>query len=516
MEVCSTAASALTYELELLEDEQENLSPRVASFVVAPGRCTRHEDAVASAFGLDEGSGTIRLTAPSPSLLVVGRTYNDTPDGTYGTSLGASSAAEAAVHGEHAVLVHLAQSASDADGYRTNLELLNVTDLQLAVEIALYSAAGGQLGTLSLALGPFEYSQETKIFRRVTRDEVADGYAVIRTTTAGGALLAAASLTDNRTGDTTTIGPSKAPTSSEGDDWYPVLARDGSFMIFVSFGHGGYGSGDLYITRFADGEWQPPQNMGPNVNSNGFESAPYLSPDDRTLYFTTNGSQDSFSFDLYSCPLDDGVAGPRVRLPSSINAGATTCCPVISPDGNTLYMCSDRDGGFGYLNVWMSRRVGGIWQPAVNLGAAVNTQYNDSPRWLSDDGATLIIDSNRRDGIGGFDLWSTTKSGGNWLAPVNLVPPINSSGHEQGPGFLGNDGAIGGRIYFGSSRAGGYGGLDIWYSDFGVPLATGVAAASGAGAVPPPAVASIARGAQTGAADQPGSTCRSRCCGSES
>ena len=72
--------------------------------------------------------------------------------------------------------------------------------------------------------------------------------------------------------------------NSSGDEWYPVFASDGSFMIFVASGRGGYGSGDLYISRFADGDWQAPQNMGPAVNTTGMDSAPYLSADDRTLY----------------------------------------------------------------------------------------------------------------------------------------------------------------------------------------------------------------------------------------
>lgn len=105
---------------------------------------------------------------------------------------------------------------------------------------------------------------------------MADGYAVVCTSTPGGAFLAAASLVDNRTGDTTTIATSAVPTTerwleaenmgpvinSAGDEWYPIFAHDGSFMIFVASGRGGYGSGDLYISRFVGGEWQLPDNSG--------------------------------------------------------------------------------------------------------------------------------------------------------------------------------------------------------------------------------------------------------------
>jgi hypothetical protein len=176
-------------------------------------------------------------------------------------------------------------------------------------------------------------------------------------------------------------------------------------------------------------------------------------------------------------------------------------------------MCSNRSGGFGNLDVWVSRRVGGDWQPAVNLGGTVNTAWIDSPRWLSDDGATLIIDSDRQGRLGGVDLWSVVKSGSDWFEPVNLGPPINSRFHEQGPGFIGNEGAIGGRIHFGSGRPGGYGGWDLWYSDFDMPIATAAAAADGSGPTRIPPVTSIAPRARTAGTDELVPT-RRGCCSS--
>ena len=361
-----------------------------------------------------------------------------------------------------------------------------------------------------------------KVFRKVTGQEVTDGYAIIRTTTAGGAFMAAASLVDNHTGDTTTMTGLGVPSSerwlepvnmgstinSTADDWYPVLARDGSFMIFVSRRHGGYGSGDLYISRSVDGEWQTPQNMGTNVNTSGFDSAPSLSYDERTLFFTSDHGGIAGSFDVWSCPLNDGVPGPRVKV-SGLNTTSIDCCPVLSPDGNSMYICSDRNGTFGSLDVWVSQKVGGAWQTPVNLGENVNSPVIDSPRWISDDGNTLIIDSQRQEGrIGAVDLWFIVKSGADWLAPVNFGTPINSRWDEQGPGFLGNDGAIGGRIFFGSGRAGGLGGWDIWYSDFGYPVAAQATSVGDSGPMRVPNVVAMPRQAEA-------VTPVSGCCSSE-
>jgi len=527
LEVCNFGGVTRSLELGFLHRGESNLDPATVELTLAPGLCANYADAVSSVFGFDEAVGTIRISADGDGVVAVARTYNDTPDGTYGTALGVSPVDQAVAEGESAVLVHLAQSASDAEGYRTNLDLLNVTDVENAVEVALYSSAGVHYGTMTVALDPFEYSQTTRVFRRVTGDEVADGYAVVRTTVPGGAFLAAASLVDNRTGDTTTIATSAVPSTerwleaenlgpvinSAGDEWYPIFASDGSFMIFVASGRGGYGSGDFYISRFVDGEWQMPENMGTNINTGGMDSAPFLTADDRTLYFTSNRSAGGSNFDIWSCPLNNGVPGPPTRLPSPINTGALDCCPVLSPDGNTMFVCSDRSGGFGDLDVWEFQRVGGVWQPAVNLGEVVNTPWLESPRWLSDDGTTLIIDSNQPGRIGGSDLWAVVRSGAEWLAPINLGAPINSRWAEWGPGFLGNNGAIQGRICFGSGRPGGSGGWDIWCSDFGSPVATGSVKAAGADHFGLPAITAIAKQARNGAASETAPIGRGCCSG---
>jgi len=489
LEVCNFGGVSRSIELGFLFRGEANPDPDTVDLALSPGLCANYPDAVGSVFGLDSGVGTIRLSADGDGIVAVARTYNDTPGGTYGTALATAPADEAVVDGESAVLVHLAQSASDADGYRSNLDLFNTTGNDLVVEIDLLSSSGVAYGTISVSLEPFEYIQKTKVFHQVTGDEVADGYAVVRTTTPGGAFLAAASLVDNRTGDTTTIVTSAVPSTerwleaenmgpvlnSAGDEWYPVFAHDGSFMIFVASGRGGYGSGDLYISRFVDGAWQLPENMGTNVNTSGMDSAPFLTPDDRTLYFTSNRSADGTNFDVFKCSLDNGVPGAPTRMPAPINTSSLDCCPVLSPDRNTMYICSDRPGGFGDIDVWKIERVDGVWQAAVNLGDAVNTGGFESPRWISDDGTTLIIESGRPGSIGGADMWTSLKNGAEWQAPINLGAPVNSRANEWGPGFLGNDGAVRGRICFGSGRPGGSGGWDLWCSDFGSPVAAATA-----------------------------------------
>jgi hypothetical protein len=253
-----------------------------------------------------------------------------------------------------------------------------------------------------------------------------------------------------------------APINSAYGEWYPVLARDGSFMVFVSDRPGGYGELDIYISRRVGGAWQEPENLGPSVNTSAGESAPFLAENDSVLYFASLCPGGHGVMDIYWCRFHAGAPGPKTEMPSPVNGPQYDCCPVLSPDGNAFYTCSTRPGGFGSMDVWMFEKSGEGWGPGVNLGSAVNTAGTDCPRWISDDGATLVVASTRTDGHGGADLWTTTRVEGTWEAAVNMGDVLNTAADEWGPGFLGNEGTIGGTIFLGSARAGGLGGRDIW------------------------------------------------------
>ena len=116
LEVCNFSGVSRSYELGFLHRGESNPDPATVELALAPGLCVNYPDVVTSVFGFDEAVGTIRLTADGDGVVAVARTYNDTPDGTYGTALGANPADRAVAHGASTVLVHLAQSASDTDG----------------------------------------------------------------------------------------------------------------------------------------------------------------------------------------------------------------------------------------------------------------------------------------------------------------------------------------------------------------------------------------------------------------
>jgi hypothetical protein len=257
------------------------------------------------------------------------------------------------------------------------------------------------------------------------------------------------------------LGP---PINTQFNDWYPVIARDGSFMIFVSTRPGGQGGADLWISYRDGDEWQAPANLGTSVNTPTTESAPFLACSDSVLYFASFAAGGHGQMDIWWCPLTNGVPGPKVNMGPAINGAALDCCPVMSHDGNSFYICSDRSGGFGGMDGWCFTREGQDWGPAQNMGGSVNSGQTDCPRWISDDDSTMILCSTSLAGYGDADIYSTTKEGDGWTTVHNMGSPINSSSAEWGVGFTDNDGSIGGTMYFGSGRSGGHGGWDIWSS----------------------------------------------------
>jgi hypothetical protein len=156
----------------------------------------RYVDVVKDVFSF-EGSGAIRVTPSSGSIVVAARSYTESALGTRGQFIPGlpGSAANAAP-----VTAHLIQLTHTA-GFRTNIGLVNVTAAPLAAQIGLYSARGTWLGTKVLSLAPYEFRQETEIFRSVTSGDVSDGFAVVRSATAGGSFFAYASVVDNVSGD---------------------------------------------------------------------------------------------------------------------------------------------------------------------------------------------------------------------------------------------------------------------------------------------------------------------------
>lgn len=152
-----------------------------------------------------------------------------------------------------------------------------------------------------------------------------------------------------------------------------------------------------------------------------------------------------------------GVTGsPEWSTPENlgpvVNSAMRDDNPTLSADQLSLYFASDRPGGVGGIDIWVTRRASreSPWEPPVNVGPPVNTVHHDAAPSLSADGHLLFFQSNRPGTLGSFDVWVARRAGSkdvdDWETPVNLGPDVNTATDEQGPEYVASDG--GGALYF--------------------------------------------------------------------
>jgi len=158
------------------------------------------------------------------------------------------------------------------------------------------------------------------------------------------------------------------------------------------------------------------------------------------------------------------------NLGDAVNSSFQETLPALSRNGSSLYFASDRPGGAGGEDLWVARRAGkdAPWEAPVNLGAVINTAFNERSPELSRDGHFLFFATNRPGGLGDFDIWVTwrahVRDDFGWQPPVNLGSGVNSAFGDFGPGFLENDEIGMPVLYFSSTRPGGLGSADIYRS----------------------------------------------------
>ncbi len=132
--------------------------------------------------------------------------------------------------------------------------------------------------------------------------------------------------------------------------------------------------------------------------------------------------------------------------------------PTLSPDGNLMYFVSDRDGGLGGTDIWYAQRVGKEWGAPVHAGKIINTPFNEIYPHVGRDGKTLYFASDGHPGLGGYDVFKAEGRLGTWQQPQNLGAPINSSYDDFSLYWLKQD-TVG---LIASNRPGGRGRDDIY------------------------------------------------------
>ena len=268
-------------------------------------------------------------------------------------------------------------------------------------------------------------------------------------------------------------------------------------------------------------DWSEPINLGPNVNSTSLDRGPAISKDELSLYFASDRPDSLGGEDIYVSQREtrDSEWGPAMNLGPTINTAANEQVPAFSRDGHLMFFASNRPGGFGGVDIWVSRRdhthddFG--WQPAENLGPGVNfAGLQEGPSYFENDetgvpqlyfssgmlpgGAGIYVSEQAPDGSFGpavrvivsggnvrpsirhdgleiffhslrpgsttnnLDLWVATRESvfDPWSEPINLGSPLNSDLVDV-QAYISSDRET---LFFASARLGTLGSADIYMS----------------------------------------------------
>lgn len=204
-------------------------------------------------------------------------------------------------------------------------------------------------------------------------------------------------------------------------EYYPIISADGksfAYMVTLKF----YNA--VMFSRLINGTWSGPVNITSDLQTDGDFYISCLSADGKQLYLSKD---DNYNSDIYVSSFDGAVWSKIVKLDKNINTKYWESHGFISDNGNQIIFASDRPGGFGGLDLYMSTKTKGTWGPAINLGPEINTPFNEDRPFLINNGKTIFFASQGHENIGGYDLFRTElQSNGLWNTPKNLGYPINT------------------------------------------------------------------------------------------
>lgn len=242
-------------------------------------------------------------------------------------------------------------------------------------------------------------------------------------------------------------------------EYYPTVTVTDSLLVFTR--RDDRSREDFIETAIIPGGFSKWKTIPGSLNEEPKKGAISVSQDAEWLLYAAQLPEQGYqSFDIYiSLATPNGWSDPQ-NLGTAINTDFWESAPSLSPDKNELFFCSNRPGGYGGSDLYVSHRLpNGKWSNAENMGPNVNTAGDEMAPFIHADNQTLYFTSSGWPGYGGSDLFVLKKDGaGKWSAPINLGYPINTIENE-GSMAVAADGIT---AYYASDRSDSRGGLDIY------------------------------------------------------
>ncbi|MCB2221423.1 MAG: OmpA family protein [Bacteroidetes bacterium] len=250
-------------------------------------------------------------------------------------------------------------------------------------------------------------------------------------------------------------------------DYRPLVIPEENMIMFTSSrenttgrkrAEDSYYYEDIYVTYFDEGHWTMPENSY-DINSNNHDATAGISSDGSILYIYKSAGGNS----LYESILSNNMYVLPSKMDNVINDGLKQSSASLSFDKTTLYFTSMRDDGYGGMDIYVTKKdAKDRWQRPVNIGATINTPFDEEGVYISTDNKTLYFSSKGHNSMGGFDIFKSEYQDGRWSNPVNLGYPINTPDDDVFFTLSGN----GQRGYYSSKKKDGYGGQDLYMITF--------------------------------------------------
>jgi len=216
------------------------------------------------------------------------------------------------------------------------------------------------------------------------------------------------------------------PVNTPMSEYNPVVSGDGKTLIFTA--EKKFYTG-IFMSKKKNGKWSTPINLLPQLGIDGDCETTSLSSDGKELYLYR---EDNLDGNLYVSYFKDGSWSKIQKLGENINTQYWESHAFIAEGGERLYFTSNRTGGYGDLDIYVSQKQNnGSWGQPTNLGPTINTPWREDTPFLTEDGETLFFSSEGHYNMGGYDVMVAYRSSNGWTEPQNLGYPINTTDHDR-------------------------------------------------------------------------------------
>lgn len=225
--------------------------------------------------------------------------------------------------------------------------------------------------------------------------------------------------------------------NSDYNEFSPSVSPDGKFMLFSSPRSGGRGDNDLWIAYYSNGRWNRPENLY-SLNSPFHDHEPFITYDGNALLFSSDRDGGYGVGDIYISYRNGNAWTSPVNLGAPVNTADSEKMPSLSMDNRELFFCRipvnyrERSLHNKRIQIFTSRLENGRWTRGERLPSPVNQMSMDCAPRIMPDNKTLLFCSQRKEGRGGYDIWAVRrgKAGAEWQGLTNLAF-INTADNES-------------------------------------------------------------------------------------